>query len=195
MRRLHAVNPAISRRNSDRAALVATDRHIDLTRRDERGRAGRRPTGRISAATRIVNRTGSDVWLPPRQTEMLTGCLATIVAPASSIRVTIVASAAGINPSSVVAPFIIGTPASATLSFRTTVLPASLPSDAPFTSVLIAQAPWILAASAGRPPDVRGYFTSGNGLGWLSKHHMHRNAIHECAITSRILWRQRKMQV
>ena len=76
-----------------------------------------------------------------------------------------VASAAGIKPSSVVEPFIIGTPASATLSFSTTVRPASLPLDAPLTSVLIAQALYLFSLAGGLAPGVRGYFTGGSGFG------------------------------
>ena len=58
-----------------------------------------------------------------------------------------------------------GTPARATLSLSTTVRPASLPLAAPLTSVLIAQAPYLLSFGIGLAPGMRGYFTGGNGFG------------------------------
>ena len=54
--------------------------------------------------------------------------------PSSSILVMMVASNSGVYPSSIFDPFIIGTPATATLSLMPIVLPASLPVDAPLTS-------------------------------------------------------------
>ena len=57
-----------------------------------------------------------------------------MVAPASSIRVTMVASISGVNPSMIEEPFIIGTPARQTVSFSTMRLPRSGPSGAPRTS-------------------------------------------------------------
>ena len=67
-----------------------------------------------------------------------------------SSRVTTVASCRGTKPSRVCEPFIIGTPATATLSLMATVRPASGPSAAPRISVVTYQAPSGLSASAGR---------------------------------------------
>src|SRR5215475_11541894 len=76
----------------------------------------------------------AQVWLPPEKQKYSQCTLPTMVAPASSMRVTIVASVSGIYPSRVDAPFIIGTPARLILSFRATLLPASLPPGAPLIS-------------------------------------------------------------
>src|SRR5437867_12198633 len=76
------------------------------------------------------------VWLPPEKQKYSQCVLPTMVPPASRIRVTMVASTSGVYPSSVEAPFIIGTPARLTLSFSAIFLPASLPPGAPLTSVL-----------------------------------------------------------
>src|SRR6516165_3073091 len=78
----------------------------------------------------------AEVWLPPERQKYSQCALPRILAPASSRRVTIVASISGTKPSRVDAPFIIGTPASITLSFNATVLPLSLPFGAPSTVVL-----------------------------------------------------------
>jgi len=56
------------------------------------------------------------VWLPPEKQKYSQWTLPRIVPPASSMRVTMVASTSGTYPSSVEAPFIIGTPARHTLS-------------------------------------------------------------------------------
>ena len=76
------------------------------------------------------------VWLPPEKQKYSQCALPRMVPPASRMRVTIVASTSGMYPSSVEAPFIMGTPASMTLSLRTIVLPLSLPEGAPFTVLL-----------------------------------------------------------
>src|SRR5271157_86769 len=60
--------------------------------------------------------------------------------PASSIRVTTVASTSGTNPSNMAEPFIMGIPARQMLSFNAIFLPASLPALAPFTEHLQYQA-------------------------------------------------------
>jgi hypothetical protein len=73
----------------------------------------------------------SEVWLPSDTPRCSHVALPTILPPASRIRVTMVASTSGTNPSSSEHPFIIGTPATQTLSFRATDLPASGPSCAP----------------------------------------------------------------
>ena len=76
------------------------------------------------------------VWLPPEKQKYSQWTLPRIVPPASSMRVTMVASTSGTYPSSVEAPFIIGTPARHTLSLSAMRLPRSLPEDAPWTSLL-----------------------------------------------------------
>ena len=80
------------------------------------------------------------MWLPPDMQKCSQCVLPMISAPASSKRVTTVASKSGMKPSIVAAPFIIGTPASMMLSFSATRLPLSLPREAPFTEVLRYQA-------------------------------------------------------
>ncbi len=97
-------------------------------------------------------RTGpvTEVWLPPEKQRSSQTALPVIVAPASSRRVTTVASCEGTKPSTVCEPFIIGTPATSTLSLTATVPLASGPSAAPRISAVTYQAPSALSASAGR---------------------------------------------
>src|SRR6266852_5652982 len=76
------------------------------------------------------------VWLPPEKQKYSQWTLPAMVPPASRMRVTMVASTSGTYPSRVDAPFIMGTPARQTLSLSATLLPASLPVGAPFTSAL-----------------------------------------------------------
>src|SRR5438046_10537157 len=76
------------------------------------------------------------VWLPPERQKYSQCVLPTISPPSSRIRVTTVASNSGMYPSSVEAPFIIGTPATMTLSLMATRLPFSLPLGAPLMDVL-----------------------------------------------------------
>jgi hypothetical protein len=54
--RLHAVDAAERRRNADRAAPIATDRHVDLAGRDQRRAPRRRAARRMAAPVRIVYR-------------------------------------------------------------------------------------------------------------------------------------------
>src|SRR5690625_6977258 len=63
-----------------------------------------------------------------------------ISAPASSMRVTIVASVSGTKPSSMDAPLFNGTPATKTLSLTAMRLPANLPLSAPLILVFQYQA-------------------------------------------------------
>src|SRR5919205_3281684 len=97
-------------------------------------------------------RTGpvAEVWLPPEKQRSSQTDLPATVAPASSSRVTTVASSDGTNPSRVCEPFIIGTPATAVLSLIATVRPASGPLSAPRISVRTYQAPSGFSASDGR---------------------------------------------
>src|SRR6185312_847314 len=90
------------------------------------------------------------VWLPPEKQKYSQTALPTIVPPASKMRVTAVASTSGTYPCSVEAPFIIGTPARHTLSFRTTFFPLSLPEGAPATVVLMYQAACVFSSPSGR---------------------------------------------
>src|SRR4029077_11419195 len=101
-------------------------------------------------------RTGpvTDVWLPPEKQRSSQTDLPVIVAPASSRRVTQVASPPsptggaptvaprrGTKPSRVREPFIIGTPATSMLSLIATRRPASGPSGRSAISVRTYQAP------------------------------------------------------
>src|SRR5215470_19662534 len=81
-------------------------------------------------------RTGpvSEVWLPPEAQRLSQTALPLIVPPASRIRVTTVASTFGTKPSSSRVPFIIGMPATQTLSLIAKVLPFNGPSVAPLIS-------------------------------------------------------------
>src|ERR1700677_561758 len=90
------------------------------------------------------------VWLPPEKQKYSQCVLPIMVPPASRMRVTMVASVGGTYPSSVEAPFIIGTPARLTLSFSAIVLPASLPLDAPLIVVLTYQALCLFSSPSGR---------------------------------------------
>src|SRR5215467_4267076 len=77
---------------------------------------------------------------PPENEKYSQWPLPTISPPASRILVTTVASTSGTYPSSVEAPFIIGTPARQMLSLRTIVLPWSAPRSAPLMVVFTYQA-------------------------------------------------------
>src|SRR5690348_12266325 len=81
------------------------------------------------------------VWLPPEKHSLSRTDLPVIVAPASSSRVTTVASDSGRYPSTVTLPLIIGTPARQMLSLTATVRPASGPSLALLMVVRQCQAP------------------------------------------------------
>src|SRR5580700_1815079 len=86
-----------------------------------------------------------------------------ISAPASSSRVTTVASVAGTNPSSTLEPFIIGKPATQMLSLMTIFLPARGPAGAPLIDEVTYQAFSGLSEPVGRV-DCRGpYFCGGGG--------------------------------
>src|ERR1700754_75959 len=97
-------------------------------------------------------RTGPvrEVCEPPEKQRSSHTDLPAIVAPAASIRETIVASRRGTKPSTVAEPFIIGTPATAVLSFTATRRPASGPSPLPVTSQVTYQAPNGFSAASGR---------------------------------------------
>src|SRR5436309_893800 len=108
------------------------------------------------------------VWLPPERQKYSQCVLPTISPPSSRIRVTTVASNSGMYPSSVEAPFIIGTPATMTLSLMATRLPFSLPLGAPLMDVLRYHAFCRFSSGPGRYPGVRGYFTTGTSSGIAS---------------------------
>ena len=97
-------------------------------------------------------RTGplSEVWLAPEKQRLSQTALPTTVAPASSSRVTTVASYDGTNPSTVREPFIIGTPATEMLSLIATRTASSAPPEVPMISVRAYHAPSGLSASSTR---------------------------------------------
>ena len=80
------------------------------------------------------------VWLPPERQKYSQCVFPAISPPASRMRITMVASKSGTYPSSVAAPFIMGTPATMTLSLMATRLPLSLPAGAPLIDVFRYQA-------------------------------------------------------
>src|SRR5258708_29683535 len=92
----------------------------------------------------------AQVWLLPEKQKYSQWTLPRMVPPASSMRVTMVASVSGVKPSSVEAPFIMGTPARQILSFSAMVLPASLPLGAPLISVLTYQALYLFSSPSCR---------------------------------------------
>src|SRR5271155_5409022 len=92
----------------------------------------------------------------------------TISAPASSSRVTTVASISGTYPSRIELPFIIGTPATMALSLIATFFPLSGPSAAPRIEVFTYHALCVFSSAEGNLPGVRGYFTSGKQSGIAS---------------------------
>src|SRR5262249_36373898 len=96
-------------------------------------------------------RTGPvlDVWLPPEKHRSSHTALPVIVAPASSTRVTTVASRRGVYPSTVADPFIIGSPATSMLSLIASPRPARGPAPATVISDVTYQAPSWLSAAAG----------------------------------------------
>ena len=91
-----------------------------------------------------------EVWLPPEKHRSSHTALPVIVAPASSSRVTTVASRRGMNPSTVADPFIMGRPATSMLSLIATRRPASGPPEAVFSSVVTYQAPSSFSAASGQ---------------------------------------------
>ena len=128
VRRLHPVEAAERRRDADRSALVATDRHVDDAAGDERGGARRRAARRVAVPPGVVGLArGRWCGCCPSSRSTRSSTCPRIVAPASSTRSTTVASNSGTYPSRVDDPFIIGTPATAILSFTATVRPASGP--------------------------------------------------------------------
>src|SRR5207248_10008114 len=92
----------------------------------------------------------SDVWLPPEKQRCSQTALPIISPPASKIRVTIVASNSGVYPSKTEVPFIIGTPATHTLSLMAIRLPARIPLGAPLIEHLWYQAFKVFSSGCGR---------------------------------------------
>ena len=82
----------------------------------------------------LITGAGLEVWLPPDRQKYSQVALPSIVTPSSRIRVTMLASTSGTKPYKVDAPFIIGTPATITLSFIARVLLDSFPSERPVIS-------------------------------------------------------------
>src|ERR671938_740880 len=101
------------------------------------------------------------VWLPPEKQRSSHTALPTISPPASSMRVTTVASNSGTYPSTAALPFIIGTPATQMLSFMAMRLPTKGPDSAPLIEHLQYQALKGFSSGVGRYPLERGYLTGG----------------------------------
>ena len=87
---------------------------------------------------------------PPEKHRSSHTALPVMVAPAASIRVTMVASRVGTKPSTIVDPFVIGTPATIVLSLTATVRPASGPWPPSVISVCTYQALYGLSPVSGR---------------------------------------------
>src|ERR1700733_9152675 len=105
-------------------------------------------------ADRVVSqglRTGPvrEVCDPPEKHRSSQTALPAMVDPAASSLLTTVASRAGVKPSSVNEPFIMGTPATAVLSLTATKRPASGPSSRSVIDVVTYQAPSGLSAGSG----------------------------------------------
>src|ERR671925_579089 len=96
------------------------------------------------------------VWLPPEIQYDSQCTLPTISPPASRMRWTTVASISGTYPSKIEQPFIIGTPATITLSLTATRLPCSGPEAAPLMAVFTYQALCVFSSGGGEAPGVRG---------------------------------------
>src|SRR5438105_13493679 len=106
-------------------------------------------------------RTGpvSEVWLPPEKHRCSQTAFPIISPPASRMRVTIVASTSGTYPSRTLEPFIIGIPATHTLSLIAIFLPASGPEGAPLIEHFQYHALSRFSDAGGREPALRGYLT------------------------------------
>src|ERR1700733_14488663 len=102
----------------------------------------------------------SAVWLPKLIQKLSHTDLPVISAPASRSRVTTVASLEGTNPSITFEPFIIGRPATQTLSLMAIFLPAKGPLGAPLMDAVTYQAPSGFSAAEGRA-DSRGPYFGG----------------------------------
>ena len=89
------------------------------------------------------------VWLPPEKHRSSQTDLPATVPPAARILVTTVASSTGTKPSSEREPFIIGRPATMTLSLMATRLLASGPLVAPVISAVTYQPLSGLSAGSG----------------------------------------------
>lgn len=100
-------------------------------------------------------RTGSgcEVKLAPEKHRSSHTASPTIVAPSASRQRTAVASRRGTNPSTVREPFIIGTPATATLSLIATVRPANGPPEDSVIEVVTYHAAYGLSDGAGDSHD------------------------------------------
>src|SRR5579883_854160 len=109
------------------------------------------------------------VWLPAEKHRSSHAALPATTAPASSTRVTTVASTSGTYPSSQREPFIIGTPATHMLSFTATRRPANTPAGAPRISVFQYHALSGFSCALGRWPASRAYRTGSVGSGSSSR--------------------------
>ena len=69
---LHAITAAKGRRNTDRAALVAANGHVDLFRAHQRSRAAGRPPGGVAHLEGVVHWASGAGMRATRKAEMLT---------------------------------------------------------------------------------------------------------------------------
>src|ERR1700730_1962884 len=76
MRWLHPINPAKRRRDADRAALIAAERHRHLAESDDGGAAGRRASGRVADPVRVVYRAAGAGMTAAREAEIFAHRLA-----------------------------------------------------------------------------------------------------------------------
>src|SRR3954454_7029036 len=113
---------------------------------------------------------GYPVTEPPSKQNAGTAVLPTISAPASSSRVTTVASSRGTKPSSISLPLSIGMPARQMLSLTATRTPESGPSGAPGIEHFQTQPLLGFSSPTGRwPTSRRGYFTGRGGASSSSR--------------------------
>src|SRR5579872_4972494 len=82
VRRLHADRSATCRRNSDRAALVAANRHVDFAGCHERRAARRRSARGITRLARVDHWSKRAGVAASRETEILQCALPMMVPPA-----------------------------------------------------------------------------------------------------------------
>src|ERR1700730_3918538 len=76
MRWLHPIHPAQRRRDADRAALIAAERHRHLAESDDGGTAGRRASRRIADPVRVVHRAACARMAAAREAEIFAHRLA-----------------------------------------------------------------------------------------------------------------------
>ena len=110
------------------------------------------------------------VLLPPETQKYSHAALPVISAPASSTRVTTVASKSGTKPSRTEAPLASGTSATKITSLMATVRPESGPEAAPLIDVLTYQALSGLSSGFGKWCGRYEYFAVGSAFGPASRY-------------------------